>query len=289
MLSALCRSSLAMSMIAETAFAPVGTAPLLSIPVELKRWAGHSHWANIKHKKGANDASRSKLYAKLSNEISAAVRAGGGDTTDSNLRLHSVLLKARASNMPKDRIETAVKGSQKDGSVMEEVVYEAQGPGNVSMIIEALTDNRKRTAPQIRSILNKFDGQLLKPGALTPRLFTSAGLIVIRMGGNYGTEDELIDKVSLIESIENFEKVDDTHIELTCSPGQLRPAVAELKKAGCEIETFEFSYIPSERVEVSETDQNEKGHSTHDILHKVIDEFDDHPEVQRVTTNCANL
>lgn len=259
---------------------------------ESRRWAGHSHWHNIKHKKASNDAKRASQYVKLSNEIVAAIRAGGGDTSDANIRLQSVLSKAKAMNMPKDRIEVALKGAagKKDAAAnaAEDVLYEARTASNISLLIEALTDNRKRTAPQIRAILSKYGASLLNPNSLT-RFFNRVGLVVVRIGGPHGSEAEVTDKILQVDGVENFEVIDSEHGEVVCAPNDLRAVTSRLLELGCSLETFEIVYLPEETTEVDAVTQNDKGHTPLDLLRKLLDEFEDHPEVQRVTTNCSNI
>jgi len=129
--------------------------------------SGHSHWSTIKHKKGAEDAKRGKIFSKISRLISIAAKEKGEDP-DSNPRLRTVIGKAREANMPKDKIEHAIKRGtgQLEGSIIEEVVYEAYGPASVAIIIEGITDNKNRTSAEIKHILNKHGGKLAEPGSV---------------------------------------------------------------------------------------------------------------------------
>ena len=247
------------------------------------RFAGHSHFHNIQHKKAANDSKRAVTYAKLSNEIQAAIRAGGGDVTEANVRLQSVLSKARAMNMPKDRIDAALS-SKKDAGVVEEILYEAKGPSNTALLIEALTDNRKRTAPQIRAILSKYGGTLLNPGSLA-RMFQKIGVVAVTLGGASGSEEEVMEKVMQVDGVESFEAVDAERAELVCQPGDLKAVTDGLKRVGCSFTTFETTYLPAEFVAIDREQKNDKGLTHLDVYQKMLDEFDEHPEVQRVISN----
>ena len=129
--------------------------------------SGHSHWSTIKHKKGAEDAKRGKIFSKISRLISVATKEKGGDP-DSNPKLRTVIEKAREANMPKDKIEYAIKrgSGQLEGAIMEEVIYEAYGPSSIAIIIEGITDNKNRTSSEIKHILNKSGGKLAEPGSV---------------------------------------------------------------------------------------------------------------------------
>ncbi len=129
--------------------------------------SGHSHWSTIKHKKGAEDAKRGKIFSKISRLISVAAKEKGGDP-DSNPKLRTAIKKANEANMPKDKIEHAIKRGtgQLEGSVIEEVIYEAYGPNSVAIIIEGITDNRNRTSAEIKHILSKHGGKLAEPGSV---------------------------------------------------------------------------------------------------------------------------
>ncbi|HPE36833.1 MAG TPA: YebC/PmpR family DNA-binding transcriptional regulator, partial [Spirochaetales bacterium] len=151
--------------------------------------SGHSKWATIKHKKGAADAKRGQMFTKLIKEISIAARMGGGDP-DTNARLRTAVLKARAANMPKDNIERAIKkGTGELGaSTFEELVYEAYAPGGIAVLVEVLTDNKNRAAAEVRNILNKAGGSLATANAVT-RLFNRKG--VISLDGEKYSEDQV--------------------------------------------------------------------------------------------------
>src|SRR6059036_1699481 len=176
--------------------------------------AGHSKWAKVKHFKGAIDAKRGKIFAKLSKEISIAAKIAGGDP-NMNPRLRMVLLKCRGANMPNDNIERAIKRGTGEGGAInyEDLAYEVFGPGGVAILVELSTDNRNRTAAEIRSILTKNGGSMASTGAVT-RLFQRKGQIIIPKNGR--SEDEVIE-AALEAGAEDF-KADEEGFEILTEP-----------------------------------------------------------------------
>ncbi len=235
--------------------------------------SGHSKWATIKHKKGAADAKRGKIFTKIIKEITVAARMGGGDE-DANPRLRTVVLKAKAANMPKDNIERAIKKGtgDLDGVEYVELSYEAYAPGGVGLIIEALTDNKNRTAADVRTILSKSGGELAASGAVS-YMFNRKGLII------YNTEN--IDFDSLFEAAleAGAEDVaeDGDYIEVFTEPGDFANILEGLQEAGFEQESAEVSLIAENRVSLA----NEK---TAKVL-RLIDRLEDNDDVQSVASN----
>jgi YebC/PmpR family DNA-binding regulatory protein len=235
--------------------------------------SGHSKWATIKHKKGAADAKRGKIFTKIIKEITVAARMGGGDE-DANPRLRTVVLKAKAANMPKDNIERAIKKGtgDLDGVEYVELSYEAYAPGGVGLIIEALTDNKNRTAADVRTILSKSGGELAASGAVS-YMFNRKGLII------YNTEN--IDFDSLFEAAleAGAEDVaeDGDYIEVFTEPGDFANILEGLQEAGFEQESAEVSLIAENRVSL----KNEK---TAKVL-RLIDRLEDNDDVQSVASN----
>jgi YebC/PmpR family DNA-binding regulatory protein len=235
--------------------------------------SGHSKWATIKHKKGAADAKRGKIFTKIIKEITVAARMGGGDE-DANPRLRTVVLKAKAANMPKDNIERAIKKGtgDLDGVEYVELSYEAYAPGGVGLIIEALTDNKNRTAADVRTILSKSGGELAASGAVS-YMFNRKGLII------YNTEN--IDFDSLFEAALEVgaEDVaeDGDYIEVFTEPGDFANILEGLQEAGFEQESAEVSLIAENRVSLV----NEK---TAKVL-RLIDRLEDNDDVQSVASN----
>jgi len=236
--------------------------------------AGHSHWAGIKHKKAANDAKRGKVWSKVARMIIVAARSGGGDPS-ANLALRYAIDKAKAANMPKDTIEKAVKkgSGDLDGANYEEVLYEGYGPSGVAVMVEALTDNRNRTGPEIKRIFEKHGGSLGTTGCVN-WMFDKKGLITVGTA-NVG-EDDLME-LALGAGAEDMENTGEVY-EITCDPS----AYEELKKA------LEEKEIPMEVAEISMVPQNMVGIDDEATAKRVVslmEAFDDHDDVQNAYAN----
>ncbi len=236
--------------------------------------AGHSKWANIKHKKGAADAKRGKIFTKLIKEITVAARMGGGDP-GSNPRLRTALIACKAANMPKDNIDRAIKKGTGDlgGQVFEEVSYEGYGPHGVAIIIEALTDNKNRTLPEIRTIMNKNGGKLGEKGSVG-WMFEQKGVIIV---SDEGVEEEELMDFALEAGAEDIVKHDGIY-EITTDPKEYL-SVAEVfdNQDKYKVEVSELSLIPSTTVEL-----NAAGVEQIERLIGVIEDCDD---VQKVYAN----
>ncbi|MCA9510796.1 MAG: YebC/PmpR family DNA-binding transcriptional regulator [Myxococcota bacterium] len=237
--------------------------------------SGHSKWSTIKRKKGAADAKRGKIFTKLIREIATAARIGGGEI-DSNPRLRLIVDKAKAANMPKDNIARAIAkgvGGGDDGETYEECVYEGYGPGGVAILIEALTDNRNRTAGEIRHALSKHGGNLGSSGCVA-YLFERRGLISVAREGADG--DRLME-VALEAGADDVEEGDDA-IDVSTSPtgfGAVRDAIAE---AGFEVVAAELALEPSTTVSVTGKDAEQ--------MLKLSDALEDLDDVQQVYANA---
>ncbi len=236
--------------------------------------AGHSHWAGIKHKKAANDAKRGKMWSKIARMIIVAARNGGGDPS-ANLALRYAIDKAKAANMPKDTIEKAVKKGTGDlgGVNYEEVLYEGYGPTGVAVMVEALTDNRNRTGPEIKRIFEKHGGSLGTTGCVN-WMFDKKGLITV--GTASVNEDELME-LALGAGADDMENTGDV-FEITCDPS----AYEELKR------TLEAKEIPIEMAEISMVPQNLVEIDDEAVARRVIsmmEAFDDHDDVQNAYAN----
>lgn len=208
--------------------------------------SGHSKWATIKHKKGAADAKRGQMFTKLIKEISIAARMGGGDP-ESNPRLRTAMLKARASNMPKDNIDRAIKKGtgELEGVNYEELIYEAYAPGGIAILIEVLTDNKNRAAADIRNILNKAGGSLATSGAVS-RLFQRKGVIVY--DGEKYTEDQIME--AGLEAGAEDVKAEDGIIEVNTSPEDFVNVADALQKTGLESTNAEIDMIPDAYISI---------------------------------------
>jgi YebC/PmpR family DNA-binding regulatory protein len=235
--------------------------------------SGHSKWSSIKHKKGAADAKRGKIFTKIIKEITVAARMGGGDL-EANATLRTAVLKAKSANMPKDNIERAIKKGigDSDGEDYVELQYEGYASGGVGLIIDTLTENKNRTAADVRSILNKNGGQLATAGAVSYQ-FSRKGTIV------YNAED--IDTDALFEAAleagaEDVD-IDNDIVEVITEPADFGDVLESLQAAGFSEETAEVSMIP----ETTVTLDNEK---TNKVL-QLIEKLEDCDDVQSVASN----
>jgi YebC/PmpR family DNA-binding regulatory protein len=235
--------------------------------------SGHSKWASIKHKKGAADAKRGKLFTKIIKEIIIAARMGGGEI-EANPRLRAAVLKAKSANMPKDNIERAIKKGtgDLDGVTYEELSYEAYGPGGVALLIEILTDNKNRTAAEVRNILSKGGGTLGESGCVA-YLFKRKGIIAFE-ASQYKEDDILA--VALDAGAEDISTEGDA-IEVLCEPEDFERVLDALTAAGFKHTMAEVSMIADATVALDK-DKTEKAM-------RLIENLEDHDDVQSVATN----
>ena len=235
--------------------------------------SGHSKWATIRHKKGAQDAKRGKLFSKLIKEITVAAKMGGGEE-ESNPRLRTAVLKAKAANMPKDNIERAIKKGTGELGTSEyyELSYEGYGPNGVAILVDTLTDNKNRTAADIRSIFNKNGGNLGENGCVS-YLFNRKGIITYDTE-NYSEDDIL--EVALEAGAEDVETSGDT-IEVSTSPEDFESVLDALTSAGLEHSMAEVSRVPETTVSLD-------AEGTRKAL-RLVDLLDDHDDVQEVASN----
>lgn len=235
--------------------------------------SGHSKWATIRHKKGAADAKRGKIFTKLIKEITVAARQGGGDL-DANPRLRTAVDKAKSANMPKDNIDRAIKKGTGDleGVDYTEMIYEGYGPGGVAIMVEALTDNRNRTAADIRSIFTKGGGNLGETGCVS-YMFKRKG--VIAYDPEKYAEDQILE-VALEAGAEDVAG-DESTIEVTCEPEDFEAVRDALVGAGLEHEMAEVNRVPEATISLD-------GDGTAKAL-RLIETLDDHDDVQEVSTN----
>jgi YebC/PmpR family DNA-binding regulatory protein len=235
--------------------------------------AGHSHWANIAHKKSAIDAKRGKLWSKLAKAIIIAAKAGGGDP-DANLRLRYAIIDAKAGNMPKDTIDRAIKKGtgELEGVNYEEILYEGYGPNGVAVLCDILTDNRNRTAPEVRKIFEMAGGKLGGAGSVA-WMFDRKGLLAIPAGQ---TDEESLMELALEAGADDVEHVGD-NFEITCSPDVYSNICEALEKAGLKPEISEIARIAKDTVDLDA----DAGRS---VL-KLMEMLDDHDDVQKVASN----
>ncbi len=235
--------------------------------------SGHSRWATIKHKKGAADARRGKVFTKLIKEITVAARIGGADA-DSNPRLRTAVAAARAENMPADNIKRAIqKGTgELPGSVYEETVYEGYGPGGVALMLEVATDNKNRTLSEIRHILSKHGGNLGGNGCVS-WMFHKKGYVVVEKGK--ANDDKLLELVTEVGADDMVE--DGTNWEIFSTPEKFQSVMDALKKAQISTAAGEVSMLPQTYVKLS-------GKQAEQML-RLVEELEDHEDVQHVYAN----
>ena len=237
--------------------------------------SGHSKWSTIKHKKGAADAKRGQLFTKLTRAIIVAAREGGGDPT-ANLALQNAIEKARSYSMPRDTIDRAVakgSGADADASQFETVVYEGFGPSGVAVIVEALTDNRNRTASDVRHTFSKNDGSLGGSGAVS-WLFERHGVVLVAAAG--ADEDELT--LAAAEGGAEDVSLDGSTFVVTSAPEQLAAVREAIEAAGFAIDSAELTMVPKTTVEVADEDDAKK------VL-RLIDQLEENDDVQDVYAN----
>ena len=235
--------------------------------------SGHSKWHTIKHKKGIADAKRGQAFTKIIKELSITARQGGGDP-DMNPRLRTVILKAKAANMPKDNIDRAIKKGtgELEGVSYEEILYEAYGPGGVALLIDILTDNKNRAAAEIRNLLNKGGGNLGAAGSVA-YLFKRKGLITYD-GSKYKEDDILA--VALDAGAEDVSN-DGESIEVSTSPEDFENVVKAMEAKG-------FQHSMAEIARVADTTVTLDNDKTQKAL-KLVEHLEDHEDVQNVATN----
>jgi len=237
--------------------------------------SGHSKWSSIKHKKGAADAKRGKLFSKLSRAIIVAAKEGGPDP-GGNLALQNAIEKARSYSMPKDNIERAIargSGTESDGQSFETVVYEGYGPGGVAVIVEALTDNRNRTASEVRHAFDKNDGNLGTSGAVA-WLFERRGVVLVSASGT--DEDELT--LAAAEGGADDVSLDGSTYEVVSAPEALTAVREAIEGAGFAVDSAELTMRPKTTVEVADESAAKK------IL-RLIDQLEENDDVQDVYAN----
>ncbi|HOQ08155.1 MAG TPA: YebC/PmpR family DNA-binding transcriptional regulator [Clostridiales bacterium] len=237
--------------------------------------AGHSKWANIKAKKGKMDARRGKLFTKLGREIAIAVRQGGPNP-ESNSRLRDVIAKCKAANMPNDNIMRSIKKAvgEDDGANYEEIVYEGYGPGGVAVIVEAATDNRNRTAGDIRHYFDKFGGNLGQTGSVS-FLFNKKGVIVIEKSDDV-SEDDLM--MAALEAGAEDMTTEEDYYEILTDPASFSKVRESLESMGYQFVEAEVSMIPVTTTKLTDPKQIEQ-------MQKLIDNLEDMDDVQNVYHN----
>jgi YebC/PmpR family DNA-binding regulatory protein len=236
--------------------------------------SGHSKWSSIKHKKGAQDAKRGQLFSKLSRAIIVAAREGGADP-EANATLAAAIQKARDNSMPKDNIERAIArgaGASGDGEAYETVTYEGYGPNGVAVLVEALTDNRNRTAADVRNVFTKNDGNLGTSGAVA-WLFERKGLVIL---ADSADEDEVM-LVAAEAEAEDLRQ-EGANLEIVCAPDELGRVRRAVEEAGIEVESAELTMLPKTTIRIEDEASARK-------LLRLMDALDENDDVQDVYAN----
>ncbi|MBP3359424.1 MAG: YebC/PmpR family DNA-binding transcriptional regulator [Clostridia bacterium] len=236
--------------------------------------SGHSKWSTIKRKKGANDAQRAKIFTKIAREIIVAVKAGGPDP-ENNSRLKDVISKARSNNMPNDNINRTIKkaAGSADGDNYENITYEGYGPGGVAVIVETLTDNRNRTAADVRHAFDKFGGNLGQTGCVS-FMFDRKGIIVIENDGEADEEELTMD--ALEAGADDLEANDDC-FEITTAP-EAFPDVRDALEQKYSLASAEISMVPQTMTELTDEKQIQ-------MMNKMLELLEDNDDVQEVYHN----
>jgi YebC/PmpR family DNA-binding regulatory protein len=235
--------------------------------------SGHSHWATIKHKKGAIDAKRGKLWSKLSRAIIIAAKHGGGDPT-MNLKLRYAIDKAREVSMPKDNIDRAIKRGtgELEGQQFEELTYEGFGPGGTAIMVDVLTDNRNRTAGEVRKLFEKGGGNMGSAGCVG-YLFERKGLLTVGAGG---VDEDALLSVVLDAGADDLKKEGDV-FEIICDPAHFNQVQEAIRAAKFVVASSEITQLPKTRVD-ADLEAARKAV-------RLLEAIDDHDDVQHVYSN----
>lgn len=235
--------------------------------------SGHSHWAGIRHKKGLNDAKRASVFTKVGRLITIAAKTGGNP--DMNFKLRLAIDQARAVNMPKDRIEHAIKvgtGETKEGVLIEELVYEGYGPGQVALLIGVATDNRNRSVSDVKTILTKNGGKMVAEGAIA-YMFKQCGEITTPLAGRDPDEAELL----AIEAGADDVTLDEGTLVIITKPDELQKVKENLESASFTVESASLSYVPSQKATITNEEREKLDH--------LLEALDDHQDVQTIWDN----
>ncbi len=238
--------------------------------------SGHSHWATIRRKKGAQDAKRGQLFTRLAREIVIAAREGGGDP-ETNVRLQLAIERARANNMPKENIERAIKrgtGESREGGSLEEVVYEGYAPHGIALMISVVTDNRNRTVAEVRHILNRFGGSMAEAGSVAWQFKR-----VAYFGFAPGEHD--VDKIfeAAVEAGADDVNIEENWIEIIGPVESFKEISAALKNLGIQPEEAELRYVPTNETELSDEDTLQ--------VYRVIEALEELDDVQNVYSTLS--
>lgn len=237
--------------------------------------AGHSKWANIKIKKGKSDAQRGKVFTKLGRELAIAVKQGGANP-DANSRLRDAIAKAKAANMPNDNISRSIKkaAGEGDGDNYEEITYEGYGPGGVAVIVEAATDNRNRTAGDVRHYFDKFGGNLGQSGSVS-FMFNKKGIMLIENDGKISEDNLMMD---VLDAGAEDLSTEEDYFEILTEPGDFSKVREALENKGYEFAEASVSMLPTTMTKLTDAGQIEQ-------MERLVDNLEDMDDVQNVYHN----
>ena len=236
--------------------------------------SGHSKWANIKHKKEKMDAKKGRIFTKLTKDIIKAAKEGGGDP-NTNSKLRDAIEKAKANNLPNENIQRAIKKGTGElgGANLEEVIYEGYGPSGTAIIVEALTDNKNRTAGEIRHIFDRHGGSLGAAGSVT-WMFDKVGIITVRKDDSI--DEEELAMVAIDAGAEDF-SAEDEEFEIITEPSNFQEVKEAIEKAGYKISEAEVTMLPKNTIQLSPED--------YEKFEKLIDKLEENDDVQNVYHN----
>lgn len=237
--------------------------------------AGHSKWANIKHRKGAEDAKRGKIFTKLVKEIIVAARMGGGDP-NANPRLRAAIQNAKSNNLPKDKVERSIKKGtgELEGVNYEETSYEGYGPGGAAVLVESLTDNKNRTVSEVRHLFSKHGGKLGENGCVD-WMFDKKGWIAVKKSE---ADEETLMSAALDAGADDIKEEDPENYEIITPPETFEDVKAALEEAGVPCENSEVTMLPQTYVNLSGKEAEQ--------MYRLMDALDDNDDVQKVYTNA---
>lgn len=241
--------------------------------------SGHSKWSTIKHKKAKTDSARAKIFTKIGRELSVAVKEGGGADPSINSRLRDCIAKAKSNNVPNDNIDRIIKKAAGEGSsdTYENIRYEGYGPKGVAVIVETLTDNRNRTAADLRHYFDKFGGNMGTPGCVS-FMFESKGLIAIE---KENLNEDIVMEDSLEAGASDFQATDDA-FEIYTEPSDFSAVREFLEEKGYEFISAEVEMIPANYVSLDDEESITK-------MQRLLDMLEDNDDVQNVFHNCNNI
>lgn len=238
--------------------------------------SGHSKWATIKHKKAKEDAKRGKVFTKLIRELTVAARDGGGDPSG-NAKLRLIIEKAKSANMPQDNITRAVKKGtgELEGATYEEILYEGYAPGGVAVIVEVLTDNKKRTVASVRNVFSRLGGNLAEAGAVS-WMFGHKGMI--RAAANSHSEDEVLEE--LMDYDVDDVSVSDGIVSISCDLKELEKVRKAVEDIGLKVEDAQPEWVAKNLMALGDENQEEK-------VYRFLENIEELDDVQNVYTNLA--